>query len=151
MEKRKMAETMNCEQDEKTCVLIADDDEPLTAALAEELSRHGMAAATAVRGEDALRIAQNAQPDVILLGDRLRDGTGYDFCRRLKDGPHTAHIPLIMIAAASRLEDRLAGYLAGAQCYVCKPFSIREVVERIDFFLEKKSIRADRPRPRSAA
>ena len=150
MEKLKMTETMNPARDEKKYVLIADDDEPLTSTMAEALRRNGMAAATANRGEDALRIARNTQPDVILLGDRLRDGMGYDFCRKLKAGANTAHIPLIMIANAGGIEDRLAGYLAGAQCYICKPIGIREMAERIDFFLEKKTIPEDRPRPRSS-
>jgi two-component system phosphate regulon response regulator PhoB len=149
-DKVQKAEIMNARREEAKCVLIVDDDEALAAALVEALRQHGMAADMTARGEDALRIAANAGPDVILLGDRLRDGSSFDVCRKLKSNREIAHIPVLMLSHSRQLEDRLAGFLSGAQCYICKPISIREVVEKIDFFVEKTRIFKEQVRLRHA-
>lgn len=101
-------------------------------------------------GADALSIAENTEPDVILIGDRLPDANSFDVCRSLKNNPPTAHIPVIMLSHSRQLEDRLAGFLSGAQCYICKPVSIQEIVGKIDFFVEKNQPCKEPVRPRNA-
>ena len=141
---------MNGRREETKYTLIVDDDEALAAALVEALRQHGMEAAMTALGADALSIAENTEPDVILIGDRMPGGNSFEVCRSLKNNPATAHIPVIMLSHSRQLEDRLAGFLSGAQCYICKPASIQEVVDKIDFFAEKNRPRKEPARPRNA-
>jgi two-component system phosphate regulon response regulator PhoB len=113
-------------------VLIVDDEKDLRALLDFNLKQAGYRTAHAATGEEALaRVASHA-PDLILLDLNLPDLPGTEVCRRLKANPSTRDIPIIMLTARGAEADRVAGFELGADDYVAKPFSIRELILRLN-------------------
>jgi two-component system phosphate regulon response regulator PhoB len=86
-------------------------------------------------GVEGVRKVEEALPDLVLLDLILPDLCGVDVCRTLKDKPVTAPIPIIMLTARNTEQDRVAGFEAGASDYLAKPFSLRELILRIDVAL----------------
>ena len=121
----------------KPRVLIVEDD----AALAELLEWHIDAAGYAVKrtpdGEEALLIAEEWAPDAIVLDWMIENLPGIEVCRRLRKSPDMAAIPIIMLTARSEEEDRVRGLETGADDYVTKPFSPRELVARLAAVLRR--------------
>ncbi len=79
-----------------------------------------------------LQLAQEKQPDVILLDIRMRELDGYETCQRLKSNPETAAIPVIFLSSLTRASDKVKGFEVGAVDYISKPFEIEEVIARIE-------------------
>lgn len=94
---------------------------------------------TAMDGQQAIEQAVAWKPDIILLDVNMPVLDGYETCRRLKADQRTSHIPVIFISEASSLDDRLKGYDAGAENYVCKPFEGAELLRQIAVLLEYKN------------
>jgi len=121
----------------KPRILIVEDD----AALAELLEWHIDAAGYAVKrtpdGEEALLIAEEWAPDAIVLDWMIENLPGIEVCRRLRKSPDMAAIPIIMLTARSEEEDRVRGLETGADDYVTKPFSPRELVARLAAVLRR--------------
>jgi two-component system phosphate regulon response regulator PhoB len=118
-------------------ILIVEDDEKLSELLTWLMTREGFGIRTADDGEEALRLAQRAAPDVILLDWMIKSVSGLDVCRRLRQMSGTAEVPIIMLTAKSEEEDRIRAFETGADDYVTKPFSSRELVARVHAVLRR--------------
>lgn len=118
-------------------LLLVEDD----AALAELLSYHFEREDFEVRhtpdGEEALLMAREAAPDIVLLDWMIESLSGIEVCRRLRRMPETANVPIIMLTARGEEEDRIRGLDTGADDYVTKPFSPRELVARVAAVLRR--------------
>jgi two-component system phosphate regulon response regulator PhoB len=113
-------------------VLIVDDEKDLRSLLDFNLKQAGYRTAQAATGADALTKARQLLPQLILLDLNLPDVAGTDVCRLLKADPATHAIPILMLTARSAESDRIRGLELGADDYVVKPFSVRELVLRVD-------------------
>jgi two-component system, OmpR family, phosphate regulon response regulator PhoB len=121
-----------------TTVLIVDDEADLLSTLEYNLEREGFATRTAGTGAAALHAAQQEpHPDLILLDLMLPDCSGKDVCRQLRQMPTLQHVPIIMVTARGEEIDRVIGFEVGADDYVVKPFSIRELVLRVRAVLRR--------------
>ena len=120
----------------KTRVLVVDDEPMVTEVVSRYLGREGFEVATAADGEKALALAREWSPDLVVLDLMLPTVDGLEVCRTLrKDG----HLPIIMLTARGEETDRIVGLELGADDYVVKPFSPRELVARIKAVLRRAS------------
>jgi two-component system phosphate regulon response regulator PhoB len=113
-------------------VLIVDDEPDLRTLLELNLRRAEYRTVQAAGGYEALRRVESHAPDLIVLDLNLPDLPGTEVCRRLKTDPRTEHIPIVMLTARGAEADRIAGFELGAEDYLVKPFSIRELILRLD-------------------
>ncbi len=118
----------------KRTVLLVEDEESITAPLAEALSREGFEPVIAGTAAEALELAASRSPDLVLLDLMLPDGSGLDVCRELRS---RSAVPIIMVTARGEEMDRVVGLEVGADDYVVKPFSAREVIARIRAVLRR--------------
>ena len=110
-------------------ILAVDDDDSIRDLLTLQLRRHGYDVVTAADGEEALEKAPDA--DFIVLDLMLPKLDGYEVCRRLKSAEKTKNIPIIMLTAKTEEIDTVLGLELGADDYMAKPFSMRELLARI--------------------
>jgi two-component system, OmpR family, response regulator RegX3 len=118
----------------KRTVLLVEDEESITAPLSEALSREGFETVIAGTAAEALELAGSRSHDLVLLDLGLPDGSGLDVCRELRS---RSTVPIIMVTARGEETDRIVGLEVGADDYVVKPFSAREVVARIRAVLRR--------------
>jgi two-component system phosphate regulon response regulator PhoB len=127
-------------------VLLVDDERDLLSLLDFNFRAEGFDTLLAETGEDALRQAAQRVPDLVLLDLMLPDLPGTEVCRRLKADARTRDVPVIMLTARGDEIDRIVGFEVGADDYVTKPFSPREVVLRARAVMRRASGRpAERP------
>jgi two-component system phosphate regulon response regulator PhoB len=120
-------------------VLIVDDERDLVRLLEHNLQQSGFETATAYTGEQALHQVRQRVPDLVVLDLMLPDLSGTEVCRQLKSSPKTRSVPVIMLTARSEEIDRVVGFEVGADDFVPKPFSVRELVLRIRAILRRGS------------
>jgi two-component system, OmpR family, response regulator RegX3 len=120
-------------------VLLVEDEETITAPLTEALEREGFRAAIAGSLAEGLQAARGSRPDIVLLDVMLPDGSGFDLLRELRADER---MPVIMLTARGDEADRVLGLELGADDYVVKPFSARELVARIRAVLRRTSAAA---------
>lgn len=118
-------------------VLLVEDDPGLVELLKWHLDQNGFEILHTPDGEDALSRAKQAPPDVILLDWMIEGVPGIEVCRRLRRTPATASVPIIMITGRGEEADRIHGLETGADDYVAKPFSPRELIARINAVLRR--------------
>ena len=129
-------------------VLIVEDDEDIAELLEYNLQRQGFRPSCAGTGEEGLREARENRPDLILLDLMLPGLSGLEVCRALKDAEATASIPVIMLTAKGEEEDIVAGFNAGADDYVTKPFRPKILLARVQAVLRRgASGRQDETQP----
>jgi two-component system, OmpR family, response regulator len=116
-------------------VLIVDDDKPLCELLAMYLRDDGFSVATAGTGTEALAAVDKEAPTLVLLDLLLPDMAGEEVCRRLRE--RRAHTPVVLVSCKTEAEERIAGLELGADDYITKPFSPREVVARVKAVLRR--------------
>jgi DNA-binding response OmpR family regulator len=116
-------------------ILIADDEPAIVMAVRDELQFEGFEAHTATTGSAALAAARALQPDVLLLDLMLPGMNGFEVCRTLR--PEQPGLWIIMLTVRGLEVDRVTGFEAGADDYVTKPFSLRELVGRIKVGLRR--------------
>jgi DNA-binding response OmpR family regulator len=112
-------------------VLVVEDEPDVAEMMRYNLGKEGYEVRLAVNGTDALRQVKEARPDVILLDIMVPQLNGWEICRRLKQAPETASIPVIMVTGRVEEGDKVLGFELGADDYVTKPFSPRELVARV--------------------
>ena len=121
-------------------ILIVDDEADIRSTVEFNLSREGFRVISAERGRDAVeRAAESPRPDLIVLDLMLPDISGTEVCRQLRQSPTTRGIPILMLTAKTDAIDRVVGFEVGADDYVTKPFSVRELVLRIKAILRRSS------------
>jgi DNA-binding response OmpR family regulator len=117
-------------------VLVVEDDLELVELLKFNLSNAGFSVFAATDGSEALKKARGLVPDIILLDLMLPELDGFAVCEILRRDPQTSAIPIIILTAMSSQLARVAGLGAGATDYICKPFSLRILLERIQTALK---------------
>jgi two-component system, OmpR family, response regulator RegX3 len=118
----------------KRRILLVEDEESITAPLSDALSREGFDTSVAGSASAALELAKQVRPDLVLLDVMLPDGSGFDVARELR---RDSRVPIIMLTARGEEADRVAGLELGADDYVVKPFSARELVARVRAVLRR--------------
>ncbi len=127
-------------------VLIVEDERDLVSLLEFNLKQAGFQTTSALNGEQALAAVKRSLPDLVLLDLMLPDMSGTEICRQLKGEARTRHVPVMMLTAKGEELDRVVGFEVGADDYVTKPFSIRELVLRVKAVLRRQQSRsAERP------
>lgn len=113
-----------------TSVLIVEDERDLQKVMTYNFKQAGFDVVSAPNGETALRAVKEERFDLVILDLMLPDVSGSEICRRLKANPETARIPVMMVTAKGEEIDRIVGFELGADDYVVKPFSVRELILR---------------------
>jgi len=121
----------------KPVILLVEDDRPLAELLTYHFEREDYEVRSTADGEDALIMAREAVPDLVILDWMLESLSGIEVCRRLRRIPETANVPIIMLTARGEESDRIRGLETGADDYVTKPFSPRELVARVQAVLRR--------------
>lgn len=117
-------------------ILVIDDDPTLNSLIRQSFHAKGYEVITALNGMEGLKLAYRSHPDIILLDIMMPDLDGYETCRRLRE---ISEVPVLMLTAMSSEEDLLRGFEAGADDYVKKPFSLRELEVRISAVMKRSS------------
>lgn len=119
-------------------ILVVEDEHDLLTTLEYSLQREGYQTRSASTGQQALSSSLlEPTPDLVLLDLMLPDLSGTEVCRQLKQNEKTAHVPVIMVTAKSEEIDRVVGFEVGAEDYVVKPFSMRELILRVGVVLKR--------------
>jgi len=116
-------------------ILVADDEPNIVAALDFMLRRAGYEVAVAQTGEEALRQVAERPPDLVLLDVMMPLISGYEVCARIRERPEWAGVRILMLSARGREAEARRGLDAGADLYVVKPFSTRELMQKIEGLL----------------
>ncbi len=121
-------------------ILIVDDEKDLIITLEYNFRKEGFRVKSALTGQQALFLLNdNAFPDIIILDLMLPDISGTEVCRKIRSNQKTQNIPIIFLTAKGEELDRLVGFEIGADDYLVKPFSIRELILRVKAVLRRKS------------
>jgi two-component system phosphate regulon response regulator PhoB len=118
-------------------VLVIEDEPDIRHVLDYNLRQAGYDVVATARGHEGLRLAREQRPDLVLLDLMLPDLPGTEICRALKDDPDTRNLPILMVTARGEEIDRVVGFELGADDYVTKPFSVRELLLRIRVILKR--------------
>lgn len=116
-------------------ILVADDEPNIVAALDFMLRRAGYEVAVARTGEEALRQVAERPPDLVLLDVMMPLISGYEVCARIRERPEWAGVRILMLSARGREAEARRGLEAGADLYLVKPFSTRELMQKIEGLL----------------
>jgi len=119
-------------------ILVVEDEPAIQELIAVNLARNGHEVRRAANADEAYRSLTEALPDVILLDWMLPDAAGPSFARRMRSESRTREVPIIMLTARVSDEDKVAGLESGADDYVTKPFSPRELEARIQAVLRRR-------------
>jgi len=122
-------------------IVVIEDDPAILRGLADNLRLQSYNVLTASDGEDGYRLVLEKQPDLVILDLMLPRMNGYDVCRRLRS--HGLATPILMLTAQDLESDHVQGFEAGADDYVTKPFSIRELLGRVRAILRRSEGRSD--------
>ena len=122
----------------KEHIVIVEDEEDILELLRYHLTREGYSVTTAANGEQALKIILQKMPALVLLDLMLPGLNGRELCRRLKQDPRTAAIPIMMVTAKNEESDVVIGLELGADDYIMKPFSMKVLVARVHAVLRRR-------------
>ncbi|MEK6211540.1 MAG: phosphate regulon transcriptional regulator PhoB [Pseudomonadota bacterium] len=120
-------------------ILVVEDEPAIQELIAYNLKQAGHQPLRADNAEQAMNLVQNALPDLVLLDWMLPGQSGIDFARRLRSDKRTRTVPIIMLTARSDEQDKLTGLDSGADDYITKPFSPRELNARIKAVLRRRA------------
>jgi DNA-binding response OmpR family regulator len=116
-------------------ILIADDEPNIVAALEFLLQRNGYEVQIARNGEEALKLVESGLPDLVLLDIMMPVRSGYEVCKRIRQRPGWDHIKIVMLSAKGRDAEVNKGLAMGADLYITKPFSTRDLMDKINGLL----------------
>jgi DNA-binding response OmpR family regulator len=128
---------------ERRKILLVEDEDSISGPLAAALEREGFEATVVATAGEALELALQVAPDLVLLDLMLPDGSGFDVCNELR---RKGDVPVVMLTARGEEADRVVGLELGADDYIVKPFSAREVIARVRAVLRRTT---GSPRDRS--
>jgi DNA-binding response OmpR family regulator len=118
-------------------ILVADDEPSIVAAVEFLLQRSGYEVHVARDGDEALKLVEATLPDLVLLDVMMPVKSGYDVCKRIRERSDWRHIKIIMLSAKGRDAEVSKGLSVGADVYVTKPFSTRELMAKIEELLSE--------------
>ncbi len=118
-------------------ILLVEDDANLVELIRYNLDKEGFDVVSTPDGEEALVLAEEERPDLVVLDWMIANLSGIEVCRRLRRAPETSGLPIIMLTARAEEGDRVRGLETGADDYVTKPFSPRELVARVRALLRR--------------
>jgi two-component system phosphate regulon response regulator PhoB len=118
-------------------ILVVEDERDIQDVIAYNLQQAGYDVVLASRGDDAVRIAKQQRPDLVLLDLMLPGLSGKEVCQAIRRDPSTAPTPVVMLTAKGEEVDRVVGLEVGADDYVTKPFSMRELMLRVQTILRR--------------
>lgn len=124
-------------------ILVVEDNPDLIETLAFTLERGGFATTKAKTAADALKLVDQQPFDLILLDVMLPDESGYEVCKTLRERKNKADIPIMFLSAKSEEIDKVVGFEVGADDYITKPFSVKELLLRINAILRRKKSTVD--------
>ena len=133
---------MKLHNDRKTVVMVVDDAVDSIRMINDAMEEAGMTVLVALEGNQALTISQNITPDVVLMDALMPHMDGFETCRRLKENPAFADIPIIFMTGLSDTEHVVMGLNAGGVDYVTKPINTTELLARMDVHLTNARTRA---------
>ena len=125
-------------------ILLADDDELIVDALGYQLKKEGYALCVAMDGEEALHLARSQSPDLILLDVMMPKKQGWEVCQEIR---RESAVPILMLTARDEEMDRVLGLELGADDYIVKPFSFRELLARIHANLRRSALNQSQRSP----
>jgi two-component system phosphate regulon response regulator PhoB len=128
-------------------ILVIEDERDLHKVLDFNLRQAGHEVLSALLGRDGLQLARERSPDFVILDLMLPDIHGTEVCKSLKRDPKTRGIPILMLTAKGEEVDRVVGFELGAEDYVVKPFSVRELLLRIEVILRRSRGEVTIPAP----
>jgi phosphate regulon transcriptional regulator PhoB len=124
-------------------ILVVDDEKDLVDLMVYNLTREGFETLKAYDGEEALKIIKTDKPDLVILDLMLPGVQGLDVCSAIRKNHHTAALPVIMVTAKVEEVDKILGLEIGADDYVTKPFSVRELLARVRAVLRRSSVSSE--------
>lgn len=123
-------------------ILVVEDEKPIAEILKVNLVKNGYKVLNAYDGEEAIKIATSSEPDLILLDVMLPKADGFSVCKKLRE---TMSTPIIMLTARTEEVDKVLGLELGADDYITKPFSLRELMARVRANLRRTAIMTAEP------
>ena len=131
-------------------ILVVEDEQDIAGLIKHTLERSGDGSVEIVgRGDEAIRAISGRQPDLVILDLNLPVLSGEEVCRMLRQRPETRQLPIIMLTARTSESERVAGLDLGADDYVTKPFSLRELGARVRAVLRRRKGSAEDARPKT--
>ncbi len=129
-------------ESDKEVILIVEDDETVRLLLKRHFESEHIEVREAISAEEALQIAESSVPDLIISDIVMSGMDGYTLCKVFKTRPATSHIPIVLLTAKNDLENKLQGLEVGADDYIYKPFSIKEISVRVrNLLAQRKALR----------
>lgn len=119
-------------------ILVVEDDKNILKLIKYNLEKEGFKVFTAITGEEGLDIVEQEDIDLAILDLMLPKMNGLDLCRRIKQDEFNCSIPIVIVTAKGEEIDRIVGFELGADDYLVKPFSVRELVLRVKAILRRK-------------
>lgn len=130
-----VADTRDVVDERKTKILVVEDEEAIRRGLCDVLAYHGHAPTTASDGDEGLELASSGDFALLLLDVMLPGKSGFEVCRELRERGHS--MPVLMLTARGGEDDVLEGFRSGADDYVTKPFSVAELMARVEAILRR--------------
>jgi len=118
-------------------ILVIEDDFIVARTIERSLRGDDFQITLANRGDKGLRMIRQNPPDLVILDIIMPDMDGYTVCRQMRANPGTANIPVLFLTARVKPQDRIAGFIAGADDYLCKPFNVDELIMRVRAILRR--------------
>jgi two-component system alkaline phosphatase synthesis response regulator PhoP len=118
-------------------IMIVDDEQDIVELLSYNLEREGFSTVKAYDGEAALGLVRSEKPDLMILDLMLPKMNGLDVCKAIRRNPETVNLPIIMLTAKGDEIDKIIGLEIGADDYVTKPFSVKELIARVRTILRR--------------
>ena len=133
-------------------IVIIEDDSAIRSILSITLKGAGFPIVKeAESGDEGLRLVRELKPSIVLLDLMLPGIDGFTVCKKIRESPETASIPVIMLTARSEEEDIVRGLECGADDYITKPFSVRELMARVKANIRRSKVSETAPAPAAAA
>jgi DNA-binding response OmpR family regulator len=118
-------------------ILVIEDDYIVARTIERSLRSDDFRVTLASRGEKGLYMARQNPPDLVILDIIMPEMDGYQVCRAMRADPALAHIPILFLTAKVKAQDKIAGFNAGADDYLCKPFNVNELILRVQAILRR--------------
>jgi two-component system response regulator RpaA len=122
---------------EPATILVIEDDYIVARTIERSLRSDQFHVTVVSRGDKGLRIARQINPDLVILDIIMPDMDGYTVCRNMRADPNLANIPILFLTAKVKPQDKIAGFVAGGDDYLCKPFNIDELILRVQAILRR--------------